>query len=66
MAIHNGLLKLVFSGWKGNLGSRALDLFCYDGNVVSEPDTSLALGAKFQVSMAVQDGVLCVLYHGQG
>lgn len=44
MAIHNGLLKLVFSGWKGNLGSRALDLFCYDGNVVSEPDTSLALG----------------------
>jgi len=65
LAIHNGLLKVAFSGWKGNLSTRAIDLYGYDGNAISEPDTSMRLGAKFRVSMAVQDGILYVLYHGQ-
>lgn len=65
LAVHNGLLRIVFSGLITPQGDRALHQYCYDGNSLSARDVSLNLGAKFAVSMAVQDGLLYVLYHGK-
>lgn len=65
LAVHNGLLRIVFSGLIDARSDRALHQYCYDGNSLSAPDVSLNLGAKYEVSMAVQDGLLYVLYHGQ-
>lgn len=65
MTVHNGLLKMAFTAWKKDLNNRAIFQYSYDGNALSTVDISLNLGAKFDVSMAVQDGILYVLYHGQ-
>ncbi|MGE8418457.1 hypothetical protein [Pseudomonas sp.] len=64
VAIHNGLLKVAFSDTRPN-GSRGLDLYAYDGNSLSSPESSFELGAQFQVSMAVQDDYLYVVYRGR-
>lgn len=64
LVVHNGLLRIVFSGLIKDKNDRALHQYCYDGNSLSAPEVSLNLGAKFDVSMAVQDGLLYVMYHG--
>lgn len=62
IAVHNGLLKLLFS----TRTDMPFDLYAYgyDGNALSAPTRSSALTATESPSAAVLDGALVVCYRG--
>ncbi|MDR0276285.1 MAG: hypothetical protein LBJ37_00105 [Paucimonas sp.] len=62
-AVHNGLVKLVFSQPKAD--DYALHQYGYDGNVLGPVSVSTSLGATLSPAAAVQDGVLHVLYRSK-
>ncbi|MFK0095134.1 hypothetical protein [Pseudomonas sp. NPDC090592] len=60
LCVHNGLLKLLFSGD----GSK-LDQYCYDGNAVSPLVSSIKLDCgEGSPALAVQQGALVAVYAG--
>jgi len=68
VAVHNGLLKLLFTQASADTPAAGahydIHQYGYDGNVLGPRVTSTALGATNSPGAAVQDGILHVLYRG--
>ena len=60
IAVHNGLLKLIYTDT-----SQAIHQYCYDGNSISPMVASTSLKCRTaSPALAVQDGFLTALYSG--